>query len=115
MKLTIVEIPVEWEVKDDVKKLKVPNAEVDFGETVTWKWKGGGNDPFYILFPDASPFQVREFQSKENGEASQAIVYNPGTTGARRFKYIIAGFDKKSSLLHILDPDLILPRPGRLG
>ena len=103
-----VTIPVEWEIVNKKKKLRVPNKGADPGNIVTWKWtENRSDDPFFILFPDASPFRFREFQSM-NGVITAEIVYDPKVGGARRFKYIIAGYDKK--FMHILDPDIIIPK-----
>ena len=111
-----VVILVDWEQSFEVhgmRRLKVPNEGAEKSDFITWRWAGEGKDgDFFILFPDASPFSKREFAS-QHGVVSQQVVYDPSTGGARKFKYIIAGCDGK--VMHILDPEIIVPKPGRAG
>ncbi|MBN1939746.1 MAG: hypothetical protein JW843_09170 [Candidatus Aminicenantes bacterium] len=108
-----VVILVDWEkgvLSDERKRLKVPNEGAEKDSFVTWKWAGGDEDGlFFILFPEASPFMEREFAS-QHGVVRQKVAYDPRHGGARRFKYIIAGYRKENGL-HVLDPEIIIPRP----
>ena len=105
-----VEIPLDWVSKGGKSKLKVDEAGASCGNLVTWKWAPGKSGTFYVLFPDDSPFYVREFQCDTHGQYRASVVYNPETMGARRFKYIIAASD--GDVMHILDPDIIVSKPG---
>ncbi len=108
-----VKIIIDWEMFEKRKTLKVPRAEAGFGKKIVWEWKvKGSQDLFYILFPDESPFLEMEIQGS-GGKAQATVAYNPSERGAKRFKYIIAGCDGK--VMHILDPEIIVPKPGRTG
>jgi hypothetical protein len=108
-----VVIEIDWEAGalSGTHRLKVPNGGAEKNSTITWQWTGGNGDGlFYILFPDGSPFMEREFASDE-GRVSRSVVYDPHNGGARRFKYIIAAYQQGKGM-HILDPEIIIPRPG---
>ncbi len=110
-----VKIPLEW--GDKTKgKLKADKAYASPGVEVTWEWKTKGRtDPFFILFPDESPFAEMELKSHE-GTVTGVVIYDPAGRGAKRFKYIVAAYDLQKGLLDVLDPELIIPRPvGSMG
>jgi len=101
---------VGWEKSGAGIRLKVPNVKVGRSAHVVWRWaESNSTDPFYILFPDGSPFPGIEYASV-NGEVIDEIVYDHASQGARKFKYIIAGY--RGGVLRILDPEIIVSKPG---
>jgi len=110
------EVPVilDFEIKEKKRGLKLdkPRAEGGRDDVIVWSWPKAPKGLFMILFPDQSPFEQLEYKDKD-GVIRAKIIYDSSQYGAKRFKYIIAASDNKE--VFILDPEIIVPKPGKYG